>query len=216
MASIKADGLMTERPILFSGPMVRAILEGRKTMTRRVMKLQPVWREAPNDDYATWYPAGYDDCKSQFYESMASFQHSVAHDFSPYFPGTYLWVRETFAANIPGCESQGGFSYRADHIHPCGDGPTRIKWRPSIFMPRSVSRITLEITGVRTERLGHISEKDAIAEGMFYDGEYYGEGPRRCTARSAFMDTWDSVNGKRPGYGWNDNPWVWVVEFKRV
>ena len=163
---------MTERPILFSAPMVRAILDRTKTQTRRVVKLKP--------DYM---------------ETFLRLPNKVA--CCPYGqPGGRLWVRETFED----CESalHSCVLYRAD------GGTPGTKWTPSIHMPRWASRITLEITGVRVERLQDISEEDAISEGTpFPCGGWVG----------GYQKLWESIHG--PG-SWDLNPWVWVVEFKRV
>lgn len=182
---------MREKPILFSGPMVQAILDGRKTMTRRVVKPQP---------------EGQLECV---------IRHEV---------GTKLWVREAWAANIPGCPN--GITYKADHIDPKGDGPANpIKWKPSIHMPKTAARIWLEVMGVRVERLQGITEEDAIKEGFEgfpcdhpigrYACEDCMNNGWREPPQMEFMETWQSLNDKR-GYGWDVNPWVWVVEFKRL
>lgn len=178
---------MKERPILFSAPMVRAILSGAKTQTRRLVKPQPT------SETATWGCVG-----------GKGFGFLFGGDFvrCPYgTPGDRLWVRETWA------EIDTGFIYRAsDEDH----NPGQI-WRPSIFMRRVATRIRLEVMGVRVERLKAITEADARAEGV--GGEYHcsmcRESPRR-----EFQRLWDLINGKRAP--WETNPWVWVVEFKRV
>lgn len=175
---------MAERPILFSGEMVLAILDGRKTMTRRVVKPQP----EPDTDCPHHVGTGI--------ERKAR--------ICPYGkPGDRLWVRETFCS-FP----DGNIFYRADN-----DERAPMKgWKPSIFMPRALSRITLEIKNVRVERLQDISENDAKAEGT--DGErYLGQGFDHCVYREAFRTLWESING--PG-SWESNPWVWVVEFKQI
>lgn len=180
-----------ERPILFSGPMVRAILDGRKTQTRRVCKVQ--WAEPMPPERAALL---------------------VAHQ-CPYAPGQRLWVRETWA-HIGGTDVSGWLCYRAD-INKRQDTLTRVRtWRPSIHMPRWVSRITLEVTGVRLERVQDISEADVAAEGCDNNPQEWNEDMNRYgVARSSFAALWDSINIAR-GYGWEGNPWVWVVEFKRV
>lgn len=176
---------MKERPILFSGEMVRAILEGRKTMTRRVIKpFVPII------------------------------------DFCPYGKTSdRLWVRETFAhvsswSHYNRLAPNSKWLYRADKEWPVS------RWKPSIFMPRLASRITLEITGVRVEQVRDISENDASAEGLqdwYPDPQkpnpYPNGGPYTNIQRFAAL--WDSINKKR-GYGWDSNPWVWVIEFKRI
>ena len=195
---------MKERPIIFSGPMVRAILEGRKTMTRRVVKPQPVFLKDASPPRWGWsYKSGHISWVDRFFPVGMN-------EHSPYgIHGDRLWVRETFTYTHAGL----GVLYRADCVGTAADALKRLgtTWTPSIHMPRAVSRITLEISGIRVERLGEIPEEDAVAEGVIY-----GLGKRRHTARSAFMDLWDSINGKHPGCAWDDNPWVWVVEFQRV
>ena len=172
---------MTERPILFSAPMVRAILAGTKTQTRRVVKLKP--------DYM---------------ETFLRLPNKVA--CCPYGqPGGRLWVRETFED----CESalHSCVLYRAD------GGTPGTKWTPSIHMPRWASRITLEITGMRVERLQDISEADAMAEGVHYSLLEKIQAGQDRWARHAYKKLWESIHG--PG-SWDLNPWVWVVEFKGV
>ena len=205
---------MKERPILFSGPMVQAILDGRKTMTRRVCKYQP--SVSVRKAGSMWGIKGGD--------ALWHFGHKIVS--CPYGqPGDRLWVRETWMPfTEQGCPV-GATIYRAtDHPEPDGDSPLR--WKPSIFMPRWASRITLEITAVRVERVQDISEKDAKAEGC--GGYVGGEGPMSESVlaiepgynhpnffRDGFAYLWDSLNAKR-GYGWDANPWVWVISFKRT
>jgi hypothetical protein len=185
----------TERPILFSSLMVRAILEGRKTQTRRITKPQHAW--APS-----MLTPGY----------LAK--------ISPYGkPGDHLWVRETCLNNALDGYPPVWF-YRADDE----DKPDDRKWKPSIFMPRAASRITLEVTGLKVERLNDISERDAIAEGITWpnkDGkpyrppiDFYGMSRLRIAA-DRFHVLWDSLNSKR-GFGWRENPWVWVISFRKL
>lgn len=183
---------MKERPILFSGPMVNAILENRKTQTRRVVKPQPERDPA----CGVWFPATTAKRK-RHYANEEHFRRGLPIDWSPYgVVGDRLWVREAWQ------DGNGGIYYRADGIHP---GP----WKPAIHMPRWASRITLEITGVRVERLQDISNDDARAEGVpEWDGDEPGD------YRGSFRDVWDSINGKR--HPWSSNPWVWVREFKRI
>jgi hypothetical protein len=125
----------------------------------------------------------------------------------PYgIPGDRLWVRETFAQGVEGCP--GGISYRADHADPKGDGPAHpVKWRPSIFMPRAASRILLEITDVRVQRLQEISTRDIWAEGIAASPD--------VDPVHEWRDLWDSLNAAR-GFGWAANPWVWAITFRRV
>lgn len=206
-----------ERPILFSGPMVRAILDGRKTQTRRVMKPQPTafWNDGRQPKNLP-----YDRSKDQVIRC-------------PYGqPGDRLWVRETWAVvpqvtdNGPKHKAKGdgtGVTWRADW----NGNPSGFKWKPSIHMPRWASRITLEIVHVRVERLQSISEQDAIAEGVesrpvkwnskASQYRYYGWLEKHdqwsSSAICSFESLWDKING--PG-SWDANPWVWVVEFRRV
>lgn len=204
---------MKERPILFSGPMVRAILAGRKTQTRRVVKLNDAGRVARGG--RQWH---IDD------------DHAALA--CPYGqPGDRLWVRETWArAYVHQALSE-------HYVYAAGDNSTDYggPWKPSIHMPRAASRITLEVTDVRVERLQDISEADAIAEGMDPSPGLVGDDDLAVrdviaahdAARGTFLGMavpvarfvllWDSINGKQPGVtNWNANPWVWVVSFRRL
>jgi hypothetical protein len=178
-----------ERPILFSGEMVRAILDGRKTQTRRVVRNQSralgIGMEVPEfrADIITRCPYGQ--------------------------PGDRLWVRETW------CSSPDGVMYRAtEHEHGMHQPDDCNIWRPSIHMPRWASRLTLSISDVRVERLQDMRAPDAIAEGIPSRG-IDREGPNIASALMYLHDykqLWDSLNAKR-GYGWATNPWVWVISF---
>lgn len=198
---------MKERPILMSAPMVRAILAGTKTQTRRVVKPQPSWVADP------FVPFKSDDADP---ESII---------LCPYGqPGDRLWVRENFSG--PWCmETQDGSAAvppskwgLGSRIWYWADGePSYGDWtrpRPSIHMPRWASRITLEVTGVRVERLQDISVADAIAEGVNIHPDHHGK-PRESiySAVEAYRDLWEQING--PG-SWDANPLVWVVEFERI
>ena len=201
---------MKERPIIFSSPMVRAILADHKTQTRRII----VWNRKHDED---------DGCvllevNQQGEKTPGRFWPWAIHDgdedpiVCPYgVPGDWLWVRETWWHNdsIPGRD---GICYRADGEMPSYmDGEP---WRPSIHMPRWASRILLEVESVRVERLQEISEADAVDEG--YAGTGLGtliSADEIDSARETFAQEWDSLNAKR-GYGWDTNPWVWVVTFR--
>jgi len=192
---------MTERPILFSGEMVRAILDRRKTQTRRVIKPQP---NCVHDNHRwVWLKEKWVDC--------------------PYGqPGDRLWVRETWKSKYIGDCSDGkttfAITYKSDnseeHFNLSEDQYWKYRnildkpdvWHPSIFMPRWASRILREIVNIRVERIQDISEADIIAEGC--PNEY-------LLGRSWYKPLWESINAKR-GFGWDTNPWVWVIEFKRI
>lgn len=188
---------MTERPILFSAPMVRAILEGRKSQTRRIIK-----------------PSHIKGIHGADLWQSIDRSRSLAAAFCPYGQQfDQLWVREA-TINVEEHGYVGPVyvaSEEGEHCLSCGLGPPddvteiephELRKRPSIHMPRSMSRILLEITAVRVERLQDISHEDAMAEGMPIDDAIYD-----------YSRLWESLNG--PG-SWAANPWVWVVEFRRV
>ncbi|MGQ5834489.1 morphogenetic protein [Serratia sp. IR-2025] len=212
---------MKERPVIFNSEMVRAILDGRKTQTRRVMAVQP-----ESNQFGllriTDSTKRSDIGKYHWAESNATGTHQRSALFSCPFGqvGDRLWVRETFqgplipedelseylGANPDKFQSPAYCEYAADGgakpEYVDSDENTRYGWRPSIHMPRWASRITLEITGVRVERLQDISETDAIAEGgtKHFNIDWFGP-------------LWASIYGVD---SWNANPWVWVIEFRRV
>lgn len=213
------ENQIKERPILFSAPMVRAILEGRKTVTRREVKKQAAL-----------------DCLAAGFEP-AFLALPGNSDLCPYGrQGDRLWVRETWYCdhfevmrgpylkpddlNVSEAIDDGTLVYAADGLTPYeADQPI---WKPSIHMPRWASRILLEITDVRVERLQAISDKQALAEGvrLYADhaalGDWYHvEGKETYSAdpRKSFELLWSSINGPT---AWDANPWVWAVEFKRV
>lgn len=194
---------MSEKPILFSGPMVQAILDGRKTMTRRVIKPQP---EAKLYQYMS---------RNEFYEADGDDPKYETQHNSPYgVKGDRLWVRETWAQLCEADELTGkcDIAYRADDWPTDEPGPDYIKgtWRPSIFMPRWASRITLEIVSVRVERVQDISDTDCEREGVdLANASIPGY------LRERFKRLWNSINAKR-GFGWDANPWVWVIAFNLV
>jgi len=190
---------MTEKPILFSGPMVRAILDGRKTQTRRVIKTEGL---------DCCGPCGLTDVR---FAGRDWSGNSVLLKCPQGETGTKLWVRETWVE----CQMCGDANHVAtiNNPHNCKSCDEYItnKHKPSIFMPRHASRLTLEITGVRVERVQDISERDAESEGVeMMTSVDHG----RTNPLVAFQVLWQSINGKR-GFGWGKNPWVWVIEFKR-
>ncbi|WP_131753547.1 hypothetical protein [Burkholderia vietnamiensis] len=227
---------MKERPILFSGPMVRAILEGRKTQTRRVIRLPN------NNPLGAWEPTTAGGGSVKYVgdipaPEIAAIWHTRSGEcyVCPHGDvGDRLWVRETHEIRRIGTETfegarptrrYAGIAYQADDgraevdidldTFQALDAKESRGWTPSIHMPRWASRITLEITGVRAERLQEIRWNDAIAEGM--------KDPRRAASRldpidgvvAQFRQLWDGLNAAR-GHGWDANPWVWVIEFRRV
>lgn len=188
---------MKERPILFSAPMVNAILDGRKTQTRRVIKKQPTPAHGKNKFKFTSYT---DDEGINSYWTNKGFWHARC----PYGKiGQRLWVRETFAKIDD--ESGYGSGY-VEYKASCRINPDQILWTPSIHMPRWASRILLEITDVRVERLNDISIEDAIAEGTGIQVD-------SAMAIMEYSLIWESING--PG-SWSVNPWVWCLTFKRI
>lgn len=212
-----------ERPILFSGAMVRAILDGNKTQTRRVVKLQP----PANTLYVIRYH--HPDPRVHYWAGDSGSLLDWVYPCPQGEVGDRLYVRETWQhSNHPlgPYDSDCEVFYRADYLDdPLGpdlersaDGIRR-QWRPSIHMPRAASRIVLEVTGVRVERLQDISEDDAIAEGI--DGPLcaaaVGTAPYKHkllpAAIHGYSALWERLNG--PG-SWHANPWVWVIEFRRI
>lgn len=195
---------MKERPIVFSGPMVRAILEGRKTQTRRIARGSEQAVECVQMLNRYNVPTG--ELGVCFHPRVISKQIKCPYGTV----GDRLWVRETFYDRgdygLIGKHRSDRFVFAADKKHP--------GWRlhHSIHMPRWASRITLEITGVRVERLQSISESDAIAEGA--EPELVPPDGGSCPHTEGFRTLWESINGKRAP--WAANPWVWVVEFRRV
>jgi len=196
------------RPILFSGPMVRAILDGQKTQTRRTIKPQPT---KPLEAHVLFSTEAKNTGSWKF--ATDEYDPRPEHIHCPYgHPGDRLWVRETWASTEQAGEGSPWVVYRADD--PDWGTMTGWKWQPSIFMRLKDCRIKLEITGVRAERLKDISEDDAKAEGC--DGGCpVGSIPAylKWPHSYHYAQLWDQING--PG-AWDLNPWVWVVEFKRL
>ncbi len=216
---------MKQIPILFSTPMVQAILDGRKTQTRRLIKPQP--NGALHDVNMGYWSEFPDNLKHAYIKC-------------PYGkPGDVLWVRETYrhymelesekriveyaadgaAEQLPLCDGDGF------HIFNKDGSEKMVPWIPSIHMPKSACRIYLQITDIRVERLQDISEEDAKAEGVLYygdeSGDYkdytyndvYGDDWGVTTAKKSFGTLWESINGPE---SWNANPWVWVISFERI
>lgn len=225
-------------PILFSTEMVRAILDGKKTQTRRTKGL-----ESKNEFPDAWSRKGnplqtinrfWDSTKENNPNPLSlSFgfrvrgypNETITYMKSNVKPGDIFWVRETFyKTSAP--ELNGAYYYKASI-----EEGWNFKWKPSIFMPKDACRIFLEVTDVRVERLQDISEEDAIAEGVLFDKDFdsyncylcnkkgHKAGNEICedgffdNAHESFRSLWKSINGEE---SWNHNPWVWVYEFKRV
>src|SRR5690606_13994929 len=242
-----------ERPILFSGEMVRAILDGRKTQTRRVVRPQPWAGPLPGGKYEASGPWVGHDGIWRFMRGVVSRREDDIGRCPYGQPGDWLWVRETWGwrgsiYSVGADHKDQIIEYRADRerryisrpISRRGrDGLPRHRarrpgeseqeyrhylhrfwsaWRPSIHMPRWASRITLEITDVRVERLQDITEADIIAEGCTVDavarwaGVPWSDMP---TLHHAFRVGWDRLNARR-GFGWDVHPWVWAITFRRL
>jgi hypothetical protein len=203
-----------ERPILFSTPMVQAIMEGRKTMTRRVVKPQPI------HDLKLIVVSG--DRYSSVSKKNTDGSYSVWNAKCPYGKvGDVLWVRETWRKSTKFNGEEYVLYYADDCSLNAGIKPPG-KWKPSIHMPKSACRIWLEITNIRVERLQDISEQDAKAEGVeeihpapfvIRWKDYIAEPNFLDSPYWSFYSLWCSINGAQ---SWKDNPWVWVVEFKRI
>lgn len=240
-----------ERPILFLGPMVQAILDDRKTETRRVIKPQPGGKVV-----------SFDSTDGQWYSRSDGRYIDWLHRCPFGQPGDRLWVREAWkvvswdeegnvqcfykaspditwcapmaASNDPWVDDPCDWtqhdydkhvrrlpSFReiddpeSEYGMRCEFDASELSWRPSIHMPRWASRITLEVVAVRVERVQDISEEDAVAEGV--DAVSLNDVPRQATwsRRQDFAQLWNSINAKR-GFGWDTNPWVWVIEFKTI
>ena len=212
---------MAEKPILFSGEMVGDILDGTKTQTRRVIKPQPLYMR---EDIWLWEGKEYSERELRGWLSLAA----------PHQVGDRLWVRETFVleavtdvGDLPtdGRPHEDIYGedydwlvphYRATepepHIVPDGledSYDDRTRWSPSIFMPKWATRIWLEVTGIRAERV-----QDITATGIMEEGVKGWKAPM-LLARSRFQALWDSINAER-GFGWDTNCWAWVYEFKRL
>ncbi|HBY7762737.1 hypothetical protein [Klebsiella pneumoniae] len=193
---------MKERGMIFNAEMVRALLDGRKTQTRRIIKDCTVGR----DPISKFIKIG-----KKFIGCYPEDVPELIRECCPYgVPGDRIWVRETWAE--AGASAPDLKLYRANYpehvpsIYENVPPAEEIRWTPSIHMPRTASRILLEITGVRVERLRSMSQDDARAEGVI-------AASGSMEAGLAFRELWDSIYGEE---SWKANPWVWVIEFKRV
>lgn len=195
--------MLKDKPILFNTEMVKAILNGNKTQTRRIIKPHPIQPEKGSyfDSFAggpqwNWWSKDHRQYLGQIIKC-------------PYEIGQKLWIRETwfdeFKALYPQRKTKRIFHYKASVLDK-----SVFKWKPSIFMPKEACRLWLEITNIRAEKLQNITPEDIIHEGCTIP---------RVTAKTCFrgdwIKLWNSINEKR-GYSWESNPWVWVIEFKKI
>ena len=217
---------VAEKPILFSGEMVQAILDGRKTQTRRVVSFGQF--DASSTPGYAWH---FRDKRTGCWHDIKGTTVLVAN-YCPYGrPGDILWVKETFRSNCSDgdgpCGLQPFVEYRCDQgrrvpgktseeitrycnqLYDMKEG-----WRPSIFMPRWASRITLKVEEVRVQRLQDISEDDAYAEGCGVDHEALPGGCIIPSNRWRYEQLWDSLNKKK--HPWSENPWIWAITFSRL
>lgn len=209
---------MASKPILFNTEMVKAILDGRKTMTRRVIKKIPNHMHC-GKNIMDWDLSGVGELKEGVLEfSVQCDVDDFYTDYAvaSYRPGDILWVRETWSR-----DESGEYVYRTNYGTTEDDSfpPSMFKWKPSIHMPREAARIFLRVTNVRVERLQEITPLDAWNEGCrignsFSWEKHIPELQQQCRD-ILFKSLWDNLNEKR-GYGWDTNPWVWVYEFERV
>lgn len=214
-----------EKPMLFSGAMVQALLDGRKTQTRRVIKPQP----ARIDHGWNWEPLNrsWNDEPNDPYRNPKLATTAMACECPYGAIGDRLWVKETFSIWDHSIDSleiafREGWPEASKFIetrakpnglhHKKLDG--KKPWKPSIFMRREYSRINLEITNVRVERLQDISEEDAWAEGVSCEDQDCGtKDPNRYFPVNAYRRLWNSINGEG---AWEKNPWVWAIEFRKL
>lgn len=195
---------MSEKPILFNTDMVKAILDGKKMQTRRLVKPQPVY----NDGIWELDGAGWSDSHIPIYPVPG---HSL-WELQPVKPGDILWVRETWQY-IPESDVDGFYVYAADR-----NDPAEWKWRPSIHMPREAARLFLQVLNVHLERLQDITVGGLQSEGVLHAGYL----SQYAVMTSGCFEQWETLWNStiKPAdlsrYGWLANPWVWVIEFDRM
>lgn len=190
---------MAVKPILFATPMVKAILKGDKTETRRIIKPQP-----PNSPEGSLEITSYGVAFAEWRGMPAELSYRA-----PYCSGDVLYVRETWA------EWDGGYVYKADDIsaypHSFVD-----RWHPSIHMPKEAARIFLNVTDIRVEHLRDITDEGASREGFYKGWRLCDRGSLALSARQAFMWQWETLTRDAPAAAsWSCNPWVWVISFER-
>lgn len=189
-----------DKPILFQGEMVRAILTGTKTQTRRIVKWESLHKQAglpfPTKCRLAWFKI----LRNWGLDADDGVMREVHCPFGK--PGDQLWIREAWAMHPDPNE---GIIYRADDWDEWFES---ISWKPSIHMKKVHSRIRLRIISIRVERLRDISNNDAWCEGVSDSPEY--------NCRALFFDLWEKINGEKEGCSVNDNPWVWVIEFEKL
>ena len=209
---------MKEKPILFSTPMVQAILDGRKTQTRRIVKNIPSVCYSVSVSEDGTYLRGVSDNGSALWIIEC-----------PSKIGDILWVRETWWHNRETWGDSEVFLYKADFPIDGYDHVDAYKWKPSIFMPKDACRLKLRVTDISVERLQCIDESEALAEGITsftkdgvgfkfgldgWNWSYRDKSPFMCSnAVLAYSELWESINGSG---AWDKNPWVWVITFERI
>lgn len=198
---------MAIKPILFNTEMVQAILDGRKTCTRRIVK-----GAIPDDamwGYTMFTPKGCISCRGVYADGYGEGFYKL-----PYQPGDILYVRETWGYPIA-LNSDKQYVFRADEVAESGFKNDSHIWHPSIHMPKEAARIWLKVTGVRVERLQEITEEGAEKEGCRESVD--SKTKFRTSAILNFYEVWDSTIKKSDidRCGWAANPWVWVIEFER-
>jgi len=195
------------KPILFNGEMVRAILDGRKTQTRRIVKTRHKnaagFNVMSNRSGKIVGIIEYDEDERDYDNYMKP----------PFRSGDILYVRETWGIWSPTYGTMPRIYYRADN-----DAPEETEWRPSIHMPKELARIFLRIKDAHVERLLDMSADDALAEGIIQDGLVTEQGIIEYRVWNEMRELWDSTikPADRERYGWDANPWVWVIEFERI
>ncbi|MCL2174436.1 MAG: hypothetical protein FWB73_00175 [Treponema sp.] len=207
------------KPIIFSPKMVAAIINGSKTMTRRVIRPQPD-KDDPCIRFVTW--EGFPTYFGNHAKVIIQTEEGEDKEVKPYEVGDILWVRETWCnINKPGIKPE--YHYFADNfICDFEDyDPKEWKWKPSIHMRQEAARLFLKVEKIRIERLQKISPEDCVAEGAVKKPHYMKYGGEKCLVDhkryiEEFEILWDSINGERKNgiYSWKENPFVWVYEFK--